>query len=216
MKVSWDGFARLIKVFQQNKVETASRSRQANGWIVDKHICQDSASLQKGSGSLRLREGDNDRCTFKTLGRNLEPLTPEEERLAQRLALIIDDNKGVPLPLLFRAHKKKEEDTENKHKEQESGGHILEFIIETEQLGVVIIRIIKQAGVYTGRVLVESGDAGRIIDQELSGLQEALAFVLQEKKINLHLLRWGTIPVLDLLEIKKELHKFSYLLDQKV
>ncbi len=187
MKIGWDGFTRLFRDLRQN------------------------------TGEISAKSGHN-----KPIPRSFDPFSPGEEHLVYEAKLLITGIKVTPLPLLFRykkssgTKKDKQNNDSTWSEEHSTGKDTLDFVIETEELGVVVIKIEKEDGVYTGRLLVETGEAGKILEKGIVELQDVMAKVLQEKKINLQMGCWEIIPGLDLTEIKEDLHQFSYILDRKV
>lgn len=170
----------------------------------------------------KLKEWYGKRRHFKVLARSNNAAMADEEQTMHKAQMLIHGLKTTPLPLLFRQYKRvslNDEREENKLMQVEAGRtgeNTLEFIIETAELGVIMIRVEPEHGGYMLRLLVETGRTGKILEKGLTGLQQIISLILQEKKINLAICRWEVIPLLDIHEIKETLHKFSYLLDRKV
>ena len=244
MKIGWDGLTWLVRDYCPKKNENSPKISEDRP-IPDRLVAQVRESLDKDTVLLRwgdrdircrvdtpvqkgehlllqFKEWSEKKQFFKVLARSFYPMLLDSERSNVTLHVLLPGFKGMPLPLLLRIQRYIKEN-ENEHERHASGETAdnnaklsFELIIETETLGVVIIKIEKQQQYYTGRLLVETVETGKFLEEELYELQKYAATVLQEKNIKLKALGWEVVPTWDLQKIREDLRQISFILDRKV
>ncbi len=244
MKIGWDGFGWLVRDLWQNKYvlnpnvgknrllpdkligqvsDTLDKNNIFLHWDGRDIHCQVDIPVQKGEHLLlHFKEWSGNKQLFKVLARSFDPLMLEGDRSATTFHLLIPGFKEVPMPLLFRMQKyncELEDEAEKRSLEKKDDKHgkvIFEFVIETETFGVVIIKIMKEKHSFTGRLLVETKRSGMLLEKGLLELQKLISAMLLENDLELHLLHWEVVPAWDLLKIREDLQKISFVLDRKV
>lgn len=245
MKIGWDGLPRLLKELWQKDVDlpqkVANSKTMPNRLVaqvkesLDRHNVllrwegsdirsRVDTPVQKGEYLLlQFKEWSGKKQLFKVLARSFDPLALEGERTTLTTHLLLSGVKEDPLPLIVRIGKnvsdpedEKEGKKHNPGNKDGSGAEItLEFVAETEILGVVVVRIGKKQDQYTGKLLVETRRTGKYLEEGFSELQSIINPLLNEAGISLQLLRWEIVPAWDLKDIKTELRQISFILDQK-
>jgi len=242
MKIGWNGPTWLLRDLLQEKSEISPKVND-NKPLPDRLVAQVRDSLDKSTVILRwegrdfrchvdtpvkkgehlllqLKEWSGNKQLFKVLERSFDPLFLEGDRAPITSHLLHHGYKEIPLPLLLRIQKyisEQEDDAYSSHEKTENNETVsFEYIIETDTLGVVIIKIEKQRQYYTGRLMVENKKTGKLLEKELFELQQYITAILEEKNVRLQLLRWEVIPTWDLQKIQGDLRKLSFIIDRKV
>ncbi len=244
MKIGWDGVTWILRdLWQKNNdlptkvskhepipnrlVAKVSEALDNNTvllrWEGRDIRCRVDTPVQKGEHLLlQFKEESGEKQLFKVLARSFEPIILEGDRFTIISQLLLSGFKGMPLPLLLRIQKyiSEQEDKDERYSSGKTGEDTakvtFEFIIETETLGVVIIKIEKHKHNYTGKLLVEAKKTGELLEKGLPELQKYTDAVLLGKDTTLQLLRWEVVPVWDLQKIRGDLRQISFVLDRKV
>ncbi|GEM_PF-2803223 len=174
---------------------------------------------------LQYREFINREHHYRVLARSFEPIHVEGDRGAANQHLLIPTSREIPVPLMFRYYLDPEQEKGQKEKEKKEGkkrpaygrgGLLFDFILETPNLGLIIIRLQKEDACYLGKLLLESEDSGKLIQKNLRELQEILSSVVSETGVYLQMLGWEVIPAAESDRLKKSFSRMSALLDRRV
>lgn len=154
---------------------------------------------------------------FQVLQRSLQPIMPEEETLLSKPLLVHYLEKGEPVPIVIKYYlepedekNSKENDFEVPHKRKK-----FDFMIETENLGLVVLSIERIKNRYLGKILVESQESKVILESKLKGLNNVLAAAAKELNLHFEVSNCEIMPAAVTHE-KKMLFEGSFVLDRKV
>ncbi len=132
----------------------------------------------------------------------------------------INDSEGPPTPLTLRlsrhALKKKEYTPKNKHHIPGSDPFLLEFILETENLGPILLRLERKGRHYNCSLFVESEEVEKFLYRDFEKIKLLLEDFLQKAGINVNFLRWNIFSPEEKERLTHSLEKERFLIDKRV
>ncbi len=153
---------------------------------------------------------------YRVLARSFEPIIQEGSRYPTQ-HMLVQNSYGIPYPLLYRYYEDREERQEEEKAETETKEVVvLDFAVETQNFGLIIVRISRKHGVYYLHLLAESEDQGKDLHEALDEIQKILFLVLHEVQVNVRIKPWELITPVEKKEILGDLFKVSHVLDERV
>ncbi len=173
--------------------------------------------VKKGEYLLLQFKGTKEgKLYYKVQARSYEPFVQEGTRHPTQ-HLLLQNSHGMPFPLIYRSYEKPEEkQEENRSTGEAEETPVFDLIIETRNLGFIILRLSRKQGIYYLCLLVESEEQGRLLHESLETLQQSLLEALQELSLNVRMKPWELLSPAEKQETRSEMFKVSHLLDERV
>ncbi|NMB41482.1 MAG: hypothetical protein GX996_06045 [Firmicutes bacterium] len=163
---------------------------------------------------LQLSDIQDGKPHYRVIKRSLKhsKLT-EEKNVSFAKVLIKEREEAVPIMIRQVVNRQNEKDGKGKKGEKGTGIFLVDFIMKTRNLGLMIVQL-KQIGDFNFiRLLVESNEAGALLEKELKNLHNYFERLKENKII---FLKWGIMPTQLNEEICRSFGKTGFGLDKQV
>jgi len=131
----------------------------------------------------------------------------------------INNSGGSPTPLTIRLFHQTPEKKEYAHKTKQIPKNeqiLLEFILETENLGPVLIRLERKKRLYYCSVFVESEEVETFLYQDFKEIRLLLDKFLQEARLEVYFIKWNIFLPEEKERLMRSLQKERFLIDKRV
>jgi hypothetical protein len=165
---------------------------------------------------LQFKNLQNGKYCYKVIKRSPEPIKlNEEENISFIRLLIKEQGEEVLVPVMIRhfSNSESEKDNHDKKTGKVANKFLLDFVVETSNLGLMIIQFERKDDFYFSQILVESEKIGTLFERELEGLQTLFQNL---KERNIIFLKWDLIPTRLKEEISRNLLETGFRLDIQV
>lgn len=132
---------------------------------------------------------------------------------------IINNSNDQPTPMAIRLFQQNpgKKEWAYKTKQVQKNEHILlEFILETENLGPVLIRLEKKERLYYCSIFVESKEVETFLYQDFKEIRLFLDKFLQEARLAINFVKWNIFLPEEKERLISSLQKERFLVDKRV
>lgn len=154
-----------------------------------------------------------------TLRNAAEYLQREEKESVITRHTLINNSEGTPTPLTVRippyALKKKEDAGKKKH-DADSHTFLFDLIIETENLGPVLLRLEGESRLYYCSLYAKSEEIATFLCEDFEEIRLLLDGFLQKTRLAVNFLSWSIFSPEEKESLKSSLKKEHFSLDTRV
>lgn len=237
MKTGWEGMSRLVRnVFSIEKLSYSgsnskkdlparmiAQAEEIRGnraillWKGQKFWAKLDVPVEKGEYLLLKYEGMVEgKHYYKIMERSFNQGFLEEKSQAG-YNFIIYNSKGIPIPVMFRYKNNLEESKKKRKKTRHSDYIAFDFIVETKNLGSIIVRIEKKSGIFSGRILVEHEKILSLLQEHLGELQSLIfQMIFKEIQIEIEMFECRVMTWQEKEDMNNIFLKRSFGLDERV
>ena len=233
MKIGWEAMSRLVRDVVQKDTDTGQRYSLPERMVAQVKETKKEMALLRWEGKtfkarvdVPVKKGEYLLLHFKGIeegkryyqvkARSFEPVIQNGSRYPTQ-HMLLQNSYGIPFPLIYRYYEDRErKQGANREDDAQKETVVLDFIVETQNLGLIIIRISRKQGCYCIHLLVESEDQGKKLYESLETTQQVLFTVLKEFKLHVKMNTWDLLSPVEKKEILGELFRVSYVLDERV
>ncbi len=233
MKIAWETLSRQVRDVVQKEIGPGQRYNLPERMVAQVKEPKKQWTLLRWEGKvfaarvdvpvkkgeyllLRFKGIKEGKLFYQVQARSFEPIFQEGSRYPTQ-HILIQNSFGIPFPLLYRYYEEKGKNQNEDHQDDpQSEIIVLDFAVDTQNLGLIILRISRKQDCYFISMLVESEDKGQRLKESLEIIQQALTVVLKELKVNILIHPWELLNPNERRDVLDELFKVSYVLDERV
>lgn len=171
---------------------------------------------QKGQNFLHKKLPDFERTTLRHAA---EYLQREEKESVITRHTVINNSEGTPTPLTVKIPPyalKKKEDTGKKKHDADSHSYLFDLIMETENLGPVLLRFEGEGRLYYCSLYTESEEMATFLCEDFEEIRLLLDGFLQKTRLAVNFLSWSIFSSEEKESLKSSLGKEQFSIDTRV